>query len=422
MKTLRDPDCPRAWDIPEFLQGRLAPDEHRRVEEHIRECPECAKIAADFRFVLDRLEKEHVASRVLFKSRAGFNRMRRWSACAVAAVVLLVALWSVRGLSRSSPARAGASEEAVALREARAWLESTQELDGSWDARKWGAQEQYRAGLSALAIMAYIAATPTAQLSMEAVERCAAYLVSQQDADGRFGPFGSCTPYNHALCTLALLEAYALSPRNDWKTALDRALAYIETQQRASGAWGYPRRASDEGNSSITIWNIRTLQRAEALGWTRTRGPLRRAYAWLRMRVDETGRVGYRQPYDFPFGYETLTAGALLCALNDSSALADMPVQRMLSVVLEISPENEASWSYYSAFFVARALDAARDESAAQQIARWRRILAQHASRQGPYHGSCEPNDRWSAAGGRIYATAMAVLAMTAGAPNANTM
>lgn len=427
MKTA-EPDCPHALDIPEFLLGRLSPPEAALMEEHLRTCPSCSRTAADFQRVLERLQQADdvppAISILPNEMRVSIERPARGAALHSvrqvlwrwAAAVLLAALatWGLRAMRERSDIQTSAHTDA-AIAAARAWLEQTQEPDGSWDAAKWGAQKQYRTGLSALALLAYMTAMPRPESSGELsrIERGITFLLGEQEPDGRFGPFGSCTPYNHALCTLALLEAHARHPRAEWKAAIDRAVAYIRAGQRASGAWGYPRRTADAGNSSITIWNVRVLQRAETLGWSEARDALDRAYAWLRSTLDENGRVGYRHANDFPFGYETLTAGALLCAMRDQAARAQMPTEKMFGVVRAAAPDVERSPNYYSAYFLSRALSLAPDEAARRRADQWRRAMVNAQSREGLYQGSCEPRDRWSAAGGRVYATAMAVLAMT---------
>jgi len=219
--------------------------------------------------------------------------------------------------------------------------------------------------------------------------------------------------YNHSMATLALLEGYARETNAAHRAACQRALAYITTAQRASGGWGYSRGPSANVNTSITVWQLQALLRADELGFANVRTQLTRGLAWLAGRVGETGRVSYRSANDFPNGSETLTAAGALCLLRTPTGRHDPRVTQMLALVRGTAAQTE-TLDYYRWYFVSAAL-AAADGGSDPALNHLRSAVLARQTRDGTEAGSWLPGDRWSRAGGRLYATAMAVLALQSG-------
>ncbi len=417
-------ECPCAMDLPAYVRGQLTPEDRARLEEHLKACPACATQAEEFRDILARLAPTGdlaPASRDLAPSILAQIPASAWKPARrpilfpmlLRVAALLALLLGVGVLMRDRPTPAAASSEEPFLREATAWLLKTQEPDGHWDAEKWGAQPAYTVGITALALTACLTANPGILEGPQAaaMEKGLRYLLSQQNAEGRLGALGSATPYNHGLGLIALLEAFDLQERPEWKEGLSRALAYVQKNQRESGAWGYPREAADKGNTSITAWQILALLRAEELGWQETRPHINRALAWLEGMADLDGRIGYSRPQDFPHGFETLTAAGALCLLSDGQGRTSDHLPRLLETLHQTARSRQKP-DYYRDFFLARALSAEGSETARQLRAELSHALRAGQNRAGEQKGSCDPQDAWSKAGGRVYTTAMAVLAV----------
>ena len=414
----------READIPAYLQDELAPAERSAFEKHLAACPSCTAETAKYRNLLARLAAplpeippRDLAPEVL--ARIAKPERLRWPSFAPvilrAAAILLCLVLAGVVLSRLRPAPAASpTPRDRCVGAALGWLHESQEPQGNWDAEKWGAQQNYTPGITALAVLAFLRQEPDALQGAHAdvVRRGLDYLLKQQTAEGRFGILCSGTPYNQGLATLALLKAGRL--RNDprWTEAAGRALAYIRSTQLESGGWGYPRTAGDSGNTSITAWQLQALLEAEAAGGHDVRPCIEKGLAWIGKMMAAEGRVGYTRPGDFPNGHLTLTAAATVCLLQDPKADARSEQLSRVIRALCLDAGQETGVDYYRYYFLAQALRAAKSDVTGPVVSRLQESLLACQTRDGAAAGSCTATDPWTAAGGRVYATAMAVLAM----------
>lgn len=408
--------CPHECDIPAFLQGELSGEEQRSFESHISTCPTCPAEIENYRKLIGHLrrplltaEERDLAPDILARVRSGGRvrypvllRVAALFLCFVAAAALVCALRPQAGPKYDQ--RVGA---------AIAWLCSAQEPDGHWDAAKWGAQKNYTPGITALAVLALLKQDENALdgPNGDAIRRGLEYLLGQQNRDGRIGALNSGTPYNQGLATLAFLEAGARANDTRWKQAATLALTYIRATQQPSGGWGYPREATDACNTSITVWQLQALLKASAMGRDDVRSSLEKGMAWLNGVVDANGRVGYSRASDFPYGHETLTAAGALCFLSDRTRAAPSPHLARILQALRDAAHRQSDVDYYRLYFMTQALAAAGGTDM-DLAAKLREALVVCQADTGGQTGSFETQDRWSSAGGRVYATAMAVLAL----------
>jgi hypothetical protein len=130
--------------------------------------------------------------------------------------------------------------------------------------------------------------------------------------------------------------------------------------------------------------------------------------------ADEDGTFGYRQKRDFPEGSPTLTAMGAMSVLAGAKGVPIPPARRQAikAQVEQLAAAPVETLDYYRRYFLAAALVRLDEESARERLSTLRRELAGRQVRQGPDRGSWLADDRWSSAGGRVYATAMASLSM----------
>jgi len=440
----RNKICTWTEEISAWLLGGLSATRAGEVERHVAGCAACAAQRDEFSRTLFRLRAlpPEPASRDLAPEILA--RLERcasatwWHPLWLRAAAVLLVVFGIGGAlawraHRTSSFDLAATvppgpsiinhqpllppvnpaDKTQAVTQALAWLERTQDPDGHWDTARWSAQRMYTVGLTALSLLALSTDEKTVTAEQRAtLGRGLDWLAAQQNERGQFGPDGSATMYNHSMATLAFLEGLALETNAAQRAVCAKAVAFIVAAQRPSGGWGYSHGASDNVNTAVTVWQLQALLRADELGFSAVRPHIDRGLAWLGGRVSAEGRMGYRRADDFPNGSETLTAAGVLCLLRTPAGAQDPRVRRMLAWVRGAA--GQTAPDYYRWYFVSAAL-AAAGGTADPALDQLRASVLARQTHAGADAGSWLPGDRWSRAGGRIYATAMAVLALQSG-------
>jgi hypothetical protein len=97
---------------------------------------------------------------------------------------------------------------------------------------------------------------------VRAIYRGLSHLRDAQDPDGCFGPRSAPGLLRqHAVATLALVEAYALTRSGLWKRAAQRGLDFLAASRRPEGAWG-DGGSSPEADPITTLWATLALWNA----------------------------------------------------------------------------------------------------------------------------------------------------------------
>jgi uncharacterized protein YfaS (alpha-2-macroglobulin family) len=217
------------------------------------------------------------------------------------------------------------------------------------------------------------------------------------------------------MATLALLRAYRAQPDASLRPALDRAIGLIVSRQLRDGGWGYIGEQTPSSNLSITLWQVEALRLAVAMGWDSARAPAARGLRWIAAVAADDGSFGYRQSGDFPEGSSrTLTAMGAMSLLDVAEGNL-VPAARKAAIkarVQRLASASQPDLDYYGRYFLSAALKRMEGDAARRELDTMQRALAATQVRQGAERGSWNADDRWSTAGGRIYATALASLSM----------
>ena len=232
-----------------------------------------------------------------------------------------------------------------------------------------------------------------------------------QAADGGVGPEDSGRMYNHALATYALLTVHARGGHDALQDAIRRALAFTCSRQQAEGGWGYRAAADDPANTAVTVWQVQVLACARDQGWADAGGNLRKGLAWLQRRADGQGRFGYTAGAAAATGSPTLDAMAAYTLLRAGGGLPELR-QTATAAIDRLRADSGARngpTDFYRACFTAAAWEAAGDVPRARAV---RADVCGRREVRGAERGSWTPSDAWSALGGRLYATSMAVLTL----------
>ncbi|HYF49115.1 MAG TPA: zf-HC2 domain-containing protein [Planctomycetota bacterium] len=170
----------------------------------------------------------------------------------------------------------GSAATEGAVDRALSWLARHQEADGSWSTQKHGGSDNVDAGVTALAVLAFLGAGHTEKTGQfrENVRKGVAWIISQQGADGgigaKFGEGGwhDGYAYHHAICGLALAEAAGMARVKETVAAAQKALDYSMDFQGGEGSerrgWRYSRK--QDGDTSVSGWFVMQLKSAKVAG------------------------------------------------------------------------------------------------------------------------------------------------------------
>jgi len=325
-----------------------------------------------------------------------------------------------------------------AVQAALKWLARHQEENGSWTASKskcgkcvTPGEADFDTGVTALSLLAFLGAGYT-HLSRDVhdgvcfgdvVKKAIQWLISQQDPEGCIGPRNvSQYMYNHAIAAMALAEAYGLTGSNLFKDAAQRSIDFLVAAQNPGKGWRYSFRAGDN-DSSVTAWALFALKSAELAGLTFDRKSLDGARAWFDECTDENyGRTGYtmkNQGKMFVPGkndafsdHPSLTAAAVLSRILVDKKRDD----KGAALILKDRPQwkkDEIDFLYWHhATLALFQHDGPAGENWKSWNERVKEALTKNQRIEGCARGSWEPVDRWSHAGGRVYASAMNALTL----------
>jgi prenyltransferase beta subunit len=304
------------------------------------------------------------------------------------------------------------------------WLKKNQDANGSWDPEKHEGIKDYQVGLTGLSLLTFITdGNSSLKGSHQKTVRAGMnYLLSQQQKNGLFGPSAINGKtinymYNHGIATMAVLEDYCQTRDKAEEKAVAKAVDFIVSAQNAQGGWGY-QSANGINDTSITVWQVFALKLAQTLDIGDVTSSLKRASQWLASVTNEDGYVGYRKTNNYPNGPFALTAAGMFSQLFIGWDKSDVLIEKQSKILTAQLPKmHPGSQSidndYYYWYFGTLAMH----KKGGKEWQNWNKHLketlvkAQETDKTAGA-GSWAPEDRWSAYGGRLYTTAMAILTL----------
>lgn len=219
-------------------------------------------------------------------------------------------------LVRTHKAPPGSS---AALAKFLARLKATQNPDGSW-------VEGKKVSMTAMALLVYMAEgeTPLDEDYGDAVTRAIAYLTNVAVKNG--GKLADDVkdkhwPYQHAMATLALAEAYTICTTlginfPKLKEATKMAGNWILNHQHTSGSWdyGYDMSGARGGDTSLAMWHVQAMRVCIMTGmWKMSEfvGSVRKALAYVKKNQNSNGGIGYTSPNAYGDTGFTLTGAGM---------------------------------------------------------------------------------------------------------------
>ncbi len=213
------------------------------------------------------------------------------------------------------PAPLGARELATveaSIDRALNYLALKQAEDGSWPSGV-GQGGSSNHGVNAIAVLAFLGRghSPSRGPHRAVLDRGVRNLLSSQNEVGVFlSPAKSHgVMYEHALATLATVEAYGVMPSLDMRKSVQRAVNVIVHAQNRDGGWRYNPQPLD-ADLSVTVMQVVALRAAVNARLEVPQRTFDRALAYARSCAHPQGGFCY-QPGQAPS--QAQTAAGLLC-------------------------------------------------------------------------------------------------------------
>ena len=318
-------------------------------------------------------------------------------------------------------ARGGTPESEAAVEAGLRWIIEHQNYsaDGGWSfqlacqkCRNSGSSESHNAA-TGLSLMALLGAGYTHREGpyQENVQRGLDSLIHfQNNRKSEFGgPFVDVTGagmYTHAICTIAIAEAYAMTQDPALEESLVLAHQYILNAQHKKGGWRY--RPNKPGDMLITGWQVMALKSLERCGISTPTDVYDRTIEFVES-LEESNGTHYRYIESEPSSRAVPTAVGLLNQMylqwpQDHPSLQDgagLLVNRRVSkddiylnfyTTLLLHHLQHENWDYWN--------EAVRERLIKTQSTRGHEAGSWHFKHQ---HGDV---------GGRLYTTTLAVMTL----------
>ncbi len=353
--------------------------------------------------------------------------------------------WGKGSLSREGGSEGTESAVQAALR----WLKRHQSGDGRWDTDGWhnnckkntcrpefsynGAvwdkgDGRYDEGVSALALLAFLGNGQTHRFGQfkKTVHRGLTWLKGRQKEDGSIGFTEGESIYNHAIATMAMCEAYAVSRDFTLKKYAQKAVDFVTVAQNPGQGWKYGVKPG-KNDTSVTGWMVLALKAAKTGKLNAPSEAFDGARNWFDRATSTQGASGYQTPgggssyipaqkgkFDQT---PCMTGVALICRIFTGQRKQEDVIKKGQKILMDNIPTwpskqdtrkvNFYYWYYgtYSMFQVGGS-DWKKWNDAMQGAVLDKQRMG------GDEDGSWDPVGEWCIAGGRVYATALNALTL----------
>ncbi|HUT34509.1 MAG TPA: prenyltransferase/squalene oxidase repeat-containing protein [Planctomycetota bacterium] len=331
------------------------------------------------------------------------------------------------GTGKVPGGRGGSSRHAEsAVMAGLIWLAKAQENDGSWSCKKWDGGGDFDVGMTGLALLAFLGAgyTHTKGKFKTTVEKGLEWFAKNQRDNGSFGWK---TFYEMGIATMAVSEAYGLTQSPAVGRMAQKAIDYVCKVQPDHGGFRYGGAVpKDEGDMSVTGWQIMAIKSAICSELKVPQEAVERSRVFLKNTYRDYGGSAYI--------VSSRGAGAAVSAIGmlcrqflggdydaEISAAADFLRQRQKNQVgaPNTGKDHLVGDLYYTYYSVL-----AMFQMGGEYWTDWNKLfrdplvkcqIHQINDAKGRFvRGSWDPdNHQWAKSrGGRVYATAMAVLSL----------
>lgn len=318
-------------------------------------------------------------------------------------------------------AEGGTNLTEAAVARALQWMSLHQHRNGSWSLDKFHRAGDCNGrcrdsgglrsdqGATALVLQAMLGAGQTHRTGIyrDTVSHGLQYLIGAQRPNGSLYANNSRTAgmYAHALGTIALADAYALTGDELLRDPAQRAVNYLTSAQHPAGGWRYA--SHERGDLSVTGWQLMALHSARAAGLRVESTALSRASRFLdQVQTDRLGAA-----YGYVPGHRAtpaMTAEGLLSRIylgwkRDEPGLGQGVRTLVRRHPVEIYEADIYYWYYATQLLHHWGGSEWREWNEAMSDA-----LVTTQVRKGHAAGSWDPDTPHGGQGGRLYMTVLA--------------
>jgi len=225
--------------------------------------------------------------------------------------------------------------------------------------------------------------------------------------------------YGHALCTIALCEAYGRARDERIGLAARKAVLFCEKAVNPDGGWRYTPNCG-KSDMSVSPWVIQALKTAKLAQIKFDNAVFSRSLLYVDSCTDQggtkasNGAVNYQfQPdQDYGSGHPALTAAAMMVRQFSGMGVKN----HLLLKAADLTKKQAPSWSDKNFYLWYYATYAMHNMGGAYRIwwnRRIRDVLIENQCKEGDKAGSWDPEgSRWGTRGGRVYTTALGALCL----------
>jgi hypothetical protein len=286
------------------------------------------------------------------------------------------------------------------------YIAEQQNEDGGWGL---SGRRSEAAGTS-LALLPFLGAGQTHQIGIYKDEISAGlrWLLEHQGEDGdlRHGTGGNHGMYAHGQAAIVLCEAYKMTGDEQFRAAAQKSIDFIVAAQHPRGGWRY--KPGEEGDLSVTGWQLMALQSAKAAHLDVPPQAMDRAAAYLDEVSSNGGaRYGYQRGRS---PSESMTAEGLLSRMYLGWNLRLNPeLGDGIKWLEQNHPPDARKPNMYYWYYATQAMH----HHGGPEWERWnlklRDILVNSQETRGDMAGSWTPQESHDRTGGRLYMTSLAV-------------
>lgn len=277
------------------------------------------------------------------------------------------------------------------------YLAKTQLPDGSWP-DLYGKSPAV-VGLAVMAFMAH-GEVPGRGKYKDHTTRAVDYILTNARENGLIARAGTPPMYDHGFATLALAEAYGMSPRKELERALLLAVRLVERVQNPQGGWRYQPTPAD-ADITVTGCQLMALRAARNAGVNVRSDVIRKGLDYIKVCACPDGGFSYMPGGGS--GKARTGIGVLLLQLLGES---DSPLAaKGADYLLGQPPVAGESYFYYGVYYCSQAMF----QKGGEHWQFWRKKMLDVLLPMQEADGGWPPR---GTSAGKTYATAMAILAL----------